>query len=166
MDGSYLSGKQRAKLIQQSRKSHLILGKTDGQFITTQKLCLKPYAENNSSHNYSHKRTSSHVILGSDPNLMSTEFGANFRMQSNSVEKSKPKINYSNKSNVVMGKQNMSFIPSSTKYKSLKYLQCNLTIIHHQRTEITIFTLGLILLKRRVSCKASMVHYKLSLLKK
>ncbi|OMJ88113.1 hypothetical protein SteCoe_10013 [Stentor coeruleus] len=119
MEGSFFSEKCRAKLIQKSRKSNLILGKTDGPFITTQKSFFKSYGENNSPHNYSHKRTSSHVVLGSDRYLMSTESGASFCVQNTLTKKNKPKIHYSNKSNIIMGKQNMIFIPSSTKYKSL-----------------------------------------------
>lgn len=117
MEGSYLPGKQRAKLALQGRKSHFILGKSENPFSTTQNSFFKTFVPSISPQNYSGFRTASHFTLGNDNAYRNSEFCNNYRVHSIEPRKPKPKVIDLTPSSVVMGKQNMTFLPTSGAFK-------------------------------------------------
>ena len=118
MQGSYLPGKERAKLALQGRKSHFVFGNSANEFSTTQKSFFKAFVPSRSPQTNSKNRTISHFNLGSDPTHKSSEFTSNYR--AHSLEGKNPilKIADLTPSSVVMGMQQINFTTSNNVYKS------------------------------------------------
>lgn len=116
MEGSYLPGKQRAKLALQGRKSHFAFGRVDGGFATTQQTFYKSFVQTSTPQNNPKNRTTSHFTLGCESHYKSTESNANYRTHSIDVKKTRLKTNDLTPKDFVMGMQKMKFVTTNNTF--------------------------------------------------
>ena len=118
MEGTYLSGKQRARLAQQGRKSHFAFGKTDGGFSTTQQVFFKSFSPSSSPQTNANNRTASHFTLGTDIRYKTSEFNSNFRSSRIEARKPQSKIKDLTPTSFVMGMQKVQFVTTNNTFVS------------------------------------------------